>query len=666
MGNAESSVNGGDDTNYDNDDDTRYDDDYDANDEYAKQFDGIETLGYRVLGVQPGSPASQAGLVSFFDFIVGANQEMLLGSGEELDEGDEYDDVDFPKLLQDNVNGTITLLVWNIKAQEKRIVELSPRTDWGGAGLLGVTIKLDNYGGADEHLIRVLEVDDNESPAKLAGLIPNEDYLLGTTGTALSDTDVLASVLQLHINKVVELYVYNSTTDLVRIVGLHPTFRWGDGYSLFGAAVGQGYLHRLPKGCRSTIGKSIERKVSVHNRDQSLSESNILHEPTLEMEVDDVDDEDVGLANIANHNNNNTRSREAQPHQLGSSMETSTATEHPTPAGSEKYERNDNNSMRSISLKTSYEAPPPVPPMEAFRQPQQQQHGQDPAEQYEGRPQTPPPSIPDARPDPPSCAERTAKTTNNRKNSIQSQQQPQRQHQVEQLDPTPQQNERPSLKDKLFNYVAPIPDPQQTVTETAAVSSPSSLPSSVTGSSSEFSTPHPQRPTMAAAAAATFDSPPPSEVTKTNEQQQHVEKSPPPPPPNMTAFDSSPRPEPTIVSPIPDAAPTAPPLPTPPSPSAGTAPPPPPSAVDSNGGAPLPPPPPPPRPPTPPAPDAKNIRHSSHNSSSHYDDDDAGSEYTDGSYTDGEEYTDDEGEEEAPKSGGLFGVFMPAPPKMEY
>jgi hypothetical protein len=83
------------------------------------EFDGIETLGYRVLGVQPNSPgesvrhfigptielefthyiyipntASKAGLVSFFDFIVGANGEMLMGSGEDLEEGEEYDDID--------------------------------------------------------------------------------------------------------------------------------------------------------------------------------------------------------------------------------------------------------------------------------------------------------------------------------------------------------------------------------------------------------------------------------------------------------------------------------------------------------------------------------------------------------------------------------------------
>ncbi len=30
------------------------------------------TLGYRVLGVQPNSPASEANLVSVFDFIVAA------------------------------------------------------------------------------------------------------------------------------------------------------------------------------------------------------------------------------------------------------------------------------------------------------------------------------------------------------------------------------------------------------------------------------------------------------------------------------------------------------------------------------------------------------------------------------------------------------------------
>lgn len=74
---------------------------HDPQDEFA-EFDGIETLGYRVLGVQPNSPASAAGLVSFLDFLVGCNGTMLMGSGEGLEDGDEYDDVDFPKVLREN------------------------------------------------------------------------------------------------------------------------------------------------------------------------------------------------------------------------------------------------------------------------------------------------------------------------------------------------------------------------------------------------------------------------------------------------------------------------------------------------------------------------------------------------------------------------------------
>ena len=83
-----------------------YDDGGDPN---LDEFDGIESLGYRVLGVQPNSPASAAGLVSFFDFIVGANGERLLATGEGLEEGEEYDDIDFPALLMEHKGKAVEL-----------------------------------------------------------------------------------------------------------------------------------------------------------------------------------------------------------------------------------------------------------------------------------------------------------------------------------------------------------------------------------------------------------------------------------------------------------------------------------------------------------------------------------------------------------------------------
>lgn len=229
-------------------------------DEFAK-FDGIETLGYRVLGVQPHSPASSAGLVSFLDFLVGCNGQMLLGSGEGLQEGDEYDDVDFPALLKGNAGLELELLVHNIKSDSQRLVNITPSLSWGGAGLIGVTIRLDNYGGADERLIRVLSVEHN-SPAAIAGLVPMKDYLLGTTSTSFDSDEILAEVLMMHADRIVEFYVYNSESDIVRVVTLMPTLSWG-GRGYLGAQVGTGYLHRFPKSCRGTDGTSIERKIRM-------------------------------------------------------------------------------------------------------------------------------------------------------------------------------------------------------------------------------------------------------------------------------------------------------------------------------------------------------------------------------------------------------------------
>lgn len=36
-----------------------------------------QLVGYRVLGVQPFSPAAKAGLVSFFDFIIACNNVLM-------------------------------------------------------------------------------------------------------------------------------------------------------------------------------------------------------------------------------------------------------------------------------------------------------------------------------------------------------------------------------------------------------------------------------------------------------------------------------------------------------------------------------------------------------------------------------------------------------------
>ncbi|KAJ1461439.1 GRASP55/65 PDZ-like domain-containing protein [Pelagophyceae sp. CCMP2097] len=205
-----------------------------------------DSVGYRVLGVQPASPASAVGLVSFFDFVVACNNVPL----KDLDST-------FINMIKDAEDKKpLPCTIYNIKSQTLRDVAILPTRKWGGQGMLGVTIRFDTYYQADEHLVRVVEVEAG-SPAQIAGLMPETDYLLGTAERVFGDSDALFDEVSLSLDKPVEFYVYNTETDEVRIVVVLPTYSWG-GEGCLGASVAHGYLHRLPARCRRTNGVSIE------------------------------------------------------------------------------------------------------------------------------------------------------------------------------------------------------------------------------------------------------------------------------------------------------------------------------------------------------------------------------------------------------------------------
>ena len=556
---------------------------------------------------------------------------MLMGSGADLQEGDEYDDVDFPQLLKDNVDAPVHLLVWNIKARRQRVVELVPRDNWGGAGLLGVTIKLDDYGGADERLVRVLEVvgtndnhnDNASSPANLAGLIPGTDFLLGTTTTTLGSTELLAALLHQHLNKVLELYVYNSTTDVVRVVGLHPTYRWGSNGgvsdSLLGAAVGTGYLHRLPESCRTTIGSSVERRVSIqHHASSSRSSTSTSNgigststsigigvgvgigisengtataiattegirievEPTLEMEVEETRDGGT--------------SQHLQPHQLGT---------RPNQQQRSVLEV-DTDSILSVSLNSTSNT---------------------------------------------NCSSSDSATEDDYLLSTPSQQQQQQQ----------QQNLCASAESR--------PDPPSSAERAATALATSTAAAAGTAQQAQA--------LLTLALTSTSTSTSTNDNSSTEQQQQYLR---PDYLRHRSAYNGS---DEVGGTPVNDAArqpaavvvPAVPvPVPPPPPPAQTKNPFPPPlprlPAGVAVGSPPVPPPPPMLAAADPPPSSANNnVDDDDGNYDEQYhDDDDDGSEYTD----DEGDYTDDENEEgETPssqKAGGFFSKFMPAPPKMEY
>jgi len=191
-----------------------------------------ENTGFRIFKVNPASPAAEAGLEIFFDFITEINGTKLQANQKA-----------FFDTIVANENKEMTCSVYNIKTGETRTLKITPKK-WGGVGLLGATVRYDTIDMQDNGSIRVLEVHQ-KSPAHQAGLVSHKDYMLGTPELIFREVDELVELVSRNINKEVMMYVYNSDMDEIREVIITPNVVWG-GEGCLGCEIGTGLLHRIP------------------------------------------------------------------------------------------------------------------------------------------------------------------------------------------------------------------------------------------------------------------------------------------------------------------------------------------------------------------------------------------------------------------------------------
>ncbi|KAL1519944.1 hypothetical protein AB1Y20_023431 [Prymnesium parvum] len=189
--------------------------------------------GFRVHRVEPGSPGDEAGLNSILDYIVVAN-------GIRLDR----DDGSFVRMIGESKGEEMRLCVFNTHTLRTRETVLVPRDGWGGAGLLGITIRFDVTHALEKHTLHVLEVYEN-SPASAAGLDAFNDYIIGVGDLLFDGPDDFGEIIVHNCNRPVRLFVYNAGTEAVREVLITPDRMWG-GEGCLGCGVGAGYLHVLP------------------------------------------------------------------------------------------------------------------------------------------------------------------------------------------------------------------------------------------------------------------------------------------------------------------------------------------------------------------------------------------------------------------------------------
>jgi predicted metalloprotease with PDZ domain len=201
-----------------------------------------------VLAVEAHSPASNAGLVSFFDVIISVN-DVYLGS-ETLES--------FLNIVKDNVERKVRMEVYNCKNNTLRQLYIIPSQRWPGKGYFGALVRFDECVDITENICRIVNVEKN-SPAEDAGLVSHDDYILGTRSIIFLNDDMLSNELQIRANESLHLYAYNVASDEVRIITVVPNQNWG-GEGLLGVEIGIGLLHSLPRKNCLTTGKEAGRQ----------------------------------------------------------------------------------------------------------------------------------------------------------------------------------------------------------------------------------------------------------------------------------------------------------------------------------------------------------------------------------------------------------------------
>ncbi|XP_024080740.1 Golgi reassembly-stacking protein 2 [Cimex lectularius] len=196
------------------------------------QIPGGGTEGYHVLKVQKNSPGQVAGLEAFFDFIVSIDGTRLNQDNDTLKD-----------ILKASLDKPLKMIVYSSKTQTVRQLTITPSNNWGGQGLLGVSIRFCSFEGANENVWHVLEVHPS-SPAELAGLNPFSDYIIGAD-SSLHESEDLFTLIEAHEGRCLKLYVYNITQDTCREVNITPNSNW-PGEGSLGCGIGYGYLHRIP------------------------------------------------------------------------------------------------------------------------------------------------------------------------------------------------------------------------------------------------------------------------------------------------------------------------------------------------------------------------------------------------------------------------------------
>ncbi|KAM3139516.1 Golgi reassembly-stacking protein 1 [Paramecium bursaria] len=202
--------------------------------------------GYRIIGIDPDSLASNLDLQLFLDYII-SDQIQLLESDEPVE-----------------------LKIFNIFSQTFRNIYISyPRSQYK----LGLQIRYESIN--QPIILRIMNVLP-DSPASKAGLVSNVEYLLGLLShkyESLSEFgDIITGIA--YQRQIAKICVFIPGS-LPKMVDIRPQIGWG-GPGALGCEFAQGAIHNFTTqlGQRTILKQNLEQQVDENQNFQINNERN--------------------------------------------------------------------------------------------------------------------------------------------------------------------------------------------------------------------------------------------------------------------------------------------------------------------------------------------------------------------------------------------------------
>jgi len=195
--------------------------------------------GYQVMRLHEGSPAADAGINAYLDFIVAITPP---GGHEPVRFVAE--DESFVNIVSKYLEKPLIFHVFNVVDNFVRNVRVTPSERWGGGGSLGMSVKFERIIDFSEFAWRVIKVTPS-SPAADAGLEDEVEYFVGTDVSPFLTDDDFDDAIRENVDRTAVFVVYNSKTERTRYVKVKPSYDWG-GTGCLGCDIGNGYLHQIP------------------------------------------------------------------------------------------------------------------------------------------------------------------------------------------------------------------------------------------------------------------------------------------------------------------------------------------------------------------------------------------------------------------------------------